>query len=172
MALAEHDRGAGEGRPQPIRALGPHAQRQEAPAPDLGRRRGARREAGLLAVAAASAGASAPSRVSRLLLLPEERVEGGAGARLVRLGPAQAGLGEERDLAELEELAEVRLVLVRLPLGLGLEALVVGPGVVETAVEADLQVGVAVGAARGALDLRGEELELAAAVVAGLMARL
>ena len=53
--LAEHDRGAGEGRPDPIRALGAHAQRQEPPAPHLGRGRGPRRETRLLAVADAPA---------------------------------------------------------------------------------------------------------------------
>ena len=76
----------------------------------------------------------APARGSRLALprqdrsaLLEERVESGARALPAGRGRPEPGRG----LAELEELAEVRLVLVGLPLGLRLAALVVRARVVE-----------------------------------------
>src|SRR5262245_12551567 len=100
--------------------------------------------------------------------LLEERVEGGACALPIVLGAAHARR-VARGLAEHEELAEIRLLLVRAPLGLRLAALVVDRGIEEAAVQAALEVGQAVRAGVGPLQL-GQEMDLVATAVAKLHA--
>src|SRR6185503_6946151 len=105
-------------------------------------------------------------RTARLPLPAEERVESRARPGLGGLGPAVAGPPDGGDLAQREELAEVRLLLVQNVVRLRLAALVAGGGIEEPAVEAALQVGVTEGAAVRALKL-GQQADLAPAVMAG-----
>src|SRR5216683_382462 len=83
--------------------------------------------------------------------------------------PAGTGASDRGRFPELEELAEISLVLLRAPLRLGLAALVVERGVEEAAVLAALEVREAVGAGGRPLD-RVHQRELATAVVTDLHA--